>query len=211
MPYANIGKSRLPDGENASRPFSVAILAGGQSIRMGADKASLQLENGGPTLIEMVAASIADLSDDRFLVNRDGTKRPELDLPAVADSFGDSGVLGGIATALAAANYPDVVIVSCDMPFLDTALLRFVGNASSYAEVLIPVLDQPSRQTPGGTVTYQTLHARYSRDCLPAIERALNTNRRRVISFFADVAVEVLPESLCRKFRSRPAEFHQRQ
>ena len=58
-------------GEDDIKLVSVAILAGGQSKRMGRDKAFLEL--GGQLVIERVIATVAPLTDDLLL----GTNSPE--------------------------------------------------------------------------------------------------------------------------------------
>lgn len=198
-----IDLTHVPTGEKlceSCEPFSVAILAGGLSTRMGTDKSRLRLTAEGPMLIELVVERTTSLSNDQFVVNRHGQSLPEISLRTVADAYGDTGVLGGIATALREARFGNVLVVSCDMPFLDSPLLQAIGCFASAADVVVPALDQPSRQTPGGTITYQTLHARYSKTCLPAIESALKRNERRVISFFSDVEIETIPETFSRRF-----------
>ena len=54
----------------AAPPLSAAILAGGQSRRMGADKALLRLAPGGPTLVERVAAAVAAVAAETLVVER---------------------------------------------------------------------------------------------------------------------------------------------
>ena len=43
-----------------------------------------------------------------------------------ADIYPDSGSLGGIFTGLSAARGDYGIVVACDMPFLNTDLLRFM-------------------------------------------------------------------------------------
>ena len=64
--------------ERGDEPFSVVILAGGRSTRLGADKAALRL--GGETLVARVSRRLASLTDDLIGVGRVGQPAP----PALA-------------------------------------------------------------------------------------------------------------------------------
>lgn len=158
--------------------ISIAILAGGQSKRMGRDKAFLKV--GGRRLIERVIDRVKPLTDDLFIGTNSAEKYQAFGLRLVADVYPDKAALGGIYSAIHAARYPQVLIVACDMPFLNTGLLQYLIDLAPTADVVAPLIEPPQPET---------LHAVYSKTCLPAIEPRLQANKLRIIGFFDDVSV----------------------
>jgi molybdopterin-guanine dinucleotide biosynthesis protein A len=179
-------------------PISVAILAGGLSTRMGTDKALLRLEPAGPTLLERVIDSTSRLGSDRFIVSRAESDYPNTGLPVIADRYPGMGVLGAIGTALHHAAHQRVLVVSCDMPFLNHGALAWMAGIEGQFDAIVPVTYRKSRQ--GGSTTYQTLHAIYRKTCLPAIEAALHTGHLRSIAFLARVMVREVCEDELKQF-----------
>jgi molybdopterin-guanine dinucleotide biosynthesis protein A len=170
-----------------SGPISVAVLAGGMSRRLGQDKALVRLLPGDPTLLELVLAAVKPIGDDVFVV---ASNRPEytgLGVPLRPDLYPNAGVLGGIGSALRHAQGERCLVVSCDHPFLSTALLGAIAGRNTEADVVVPVIAGESRQ--GGRIIRQTLHTVYGHRCVEPIERAIGENRFQVISFFGDVRV----------------------
>jgi molybdopterin-guanine dinucleotide biosynthesis protein A len=51
-------------------------------------------------------------------------------LPVFPDRLPGNGALGGIYTAVASAQAPRVIVVACDLPFLDAGLLRRLVEVS---------------------------------------------------------------------------------
>ena len=170
--------------------LTVCIQAGGQSTRMGEDKA-LKPFLGRP-LIQRVTERLSTIADELIVT----TNRPEdyafLDVRLVPDLRPDRGALGGLYTAIASATNPTVAVVACDMPFASPALLEAAGRllVREEADVVIPKSD-------GG---YEPLHAVYRRGtCLPAIEAAIEADQWKVIAWFPQVKVRVLtPEEIRR-------------
>jgi molybdopterin-guanine dinucleotide biosynthesis protein A len=58
-------------------------------------------------------------------------------------------------------------------------------------DVLVPLIPGESRQRDDGLV-FQTLHAIYSKRCLPFIEKRIAQGRKQVVGFFEDVRVRTL-------------------
>ena len=183
--------------ERSDTDLSAAVLAGGMSRRMGTDKALLALRPGDPPLAAVVVERVAAVATEVFVVAKDRPQYARLGVPVVPDRYPDGAALGAIATALAASAHDHCLVVACDMPFLSLPLLRWLAAQPRDYDVLIPHLPGESRQGPG--LVYQTLHAIYSRRCLPAIERRLAAGERQVIGFFADVRVRAVDEAtVCR-------------
>src|SRR6476620_4326443 len=111
-----------------TQTISVAILAGGQSRRMGTDKALLRLSPAGPTLVELVLDVARQLSHDAFLVSAERPEYRDFGVPVRPDLFGDTGALGGVGSAIVHAENELCLVVSCDMPFLNLDLLRMMSN-----------------------------------------------------------------------------------
>jgi molybdenum cofactor guanylyltransferase len=164
---------------------------------MGTDKALLSLEPDGPPLASIVVELTKRISDDVFLVSPPRPDYSELGAPLHPDLYDETGPLGGIASALVHARHDHCLVVSCDMPFLNLDLLRWMIARPRTYDVLVPRLRAETRQ--GGEFTYQTMHAIYGKGCLPAIERALAGGRRQTVGFFAEVKVEAIDEETVRR------------
>lgn len=146
-------------------------------------------------MLKLVIDRVRELSQDVRLIGINRAGYGQFGLPIEADRFPGAGPLGGIATALAACHYGYCLIVACDMPFLDQSLLVRLANIPRHTyDVVVPVVAGLDRHQSPRHVP-QTLHAIYSRRCLPAIERRLGAGGRRVTSFFPDVRVITLDEA----------------
>lgn len=166
-------------------PVTGVVLAGGASRRMGRDKAFLDLD--GRPLIEIVIERVASVCGEVLIVTGDAAPYLKLGVRVVEDRFPGVGVLGGLHAGLEAAAHDLIVAVGCDMPFLEPALIRaFVGWAEGVDAV---VLRQGELVEP--------LHTVYRQTCLPAMEAAILSGQRRVVSFFSTVNVRyVTPEDV---------------
>lgn len=169
--------------------ISIAILAGGQSKRMGQDKAFLPVGTG--PVIERVLQMVQPLSDDLFISTNSPDKYEKYGLRLVGDIYPDKAALGGLFTAIHAAQYHNVLVVACDMPFLNAELLRYLITLADSADVVVPMIDPPQPET---------MHAVYSKVCLKSIESRLLQNRLKIIGFFDDVTVRYVERSEIEKF-----------
>jgi len=168
--------------------LSVAILAGGQSRRMGQDKAWLPV--GGRPVIERVLEGVLPLSDDVTLITNTPDQYRHLGHPMVGDVYPGKGSLGGIYTAIHAARYSHCLVVACDMPFLNADLVRYLASLRSGFDVVIPrIQDFP-----------ETLHAIYGRNCLGPIRRRLLADQLKIIGFFDDVQVRYVERDEVARF-----------
>lgn len=180
------------------KPITVLILAGGRSARMGRDKAWLEIE--GIPLVERVARRLLPLAAEIVFSANDAARFAQLaarlPVPAqvVADIFADAGPLGGIHAGLTAARHDTVLAVATDMPFVNHAVVEGMVGLCEEADAVVPRLAAEGFDEPQP----EPLHAIYRRSCLPAVERALAANRRRVVSFLADVRVCYVDEPFLR-------------
>ncbi len=178
------------------------ILAGGESRRMGTNKALLRLTPDGPTLIERVVATLRPFGPALLVTNT-----PEvyafLGLPMVPDALPGTGALGGLYSGLLAAPTLYNLTVACDMPALQPALLQHMAAQPPDYDVLIPRWTEPGRSKP----VLETLHAIYSRACLPAIRAHLDAGDLRLVSFLPDVQARYLDEPALRQIDPDLASF----
>jgi len=102
------------------RDWTAAVIGGGKSTRFGAPKQRAMLD--GRTLLD-VAVDLAETLGDRVLVVDNGLAlHHRAGVQYLKDRVPDCGPLGGIDTALAAADTPYVIIIPCDMPWLTSAV-----------------------------------------------------------------------------------------
>ena len=182
--------------------LTVCIQAGGQSSRMGEDKA-LKTFLGRP-LIQRVIERLSPIADELIVT----TNRPDdyaflnLHLTLRADLKPGRGALGGLYTAIASAAYPIVAVIACDMPFASAKLIEAAGRllVEEEADVVIARVAPRAGRAGKSEEGYEPLHAVYRREtCLPAIEAAIDADQWKVIAWFPQVKVRVLsPEEIKR-------------
>lgn len=116
---------------NERRHFSGAVLTGGRSTRMGADKALMPVD-GVPMALRVANAMRAAGAADVKAIGGDAESLHRLGLRTVPDAAPGEGPLGGIISALRASRQALVVVTACDMPWIE-------------AEQIAPLVDALAR------------------------------------------------------------------
>ena len=177
--------------------ITTAIQAGGRSSRMGEDKALLKLH--GVPLIELVLHEIEDLTDEILITTNNPKSLEYLHVRLVTDPMPGEGALRGLHTALASANNEHVLVIACDMPFVQKELLAAMLSINSSDDVIVPMLDG----------NYEPMHAIYLRTpCLQAVENALNAGEKKLTSFFHNVRVHTLGEEIIGMYDPEGLSFY---
>jgi molybdopterin-guanine dinucleotide biosynthesis protein A len=171
--------------------LSVVIQAGGQSTRMGENKA-LKLFLGRP-LIQRVRERMEPIADELLVTTNQPDEYAFLKLPLFPDIKPDRGALGGLYTALVSAAHPQVAVVACDMPFASAPLLVAAAKFLEQEQVDVVIAE-----TAEG---FEPLHAVYRREtCLAAVESAIAADQWRMISWFSKVKVRKLTHEELQQF-----------
>jgi len=164
--------------------LSIVIQAGGESRRMGRNKALIPFL--GKPLIARVVERMSRVGDELLVTTNQPVELEFLGLPLFPDLLPGRGALGGLYTALSAAAEAFVAVVACDMPFASPEVIHhlFERLQETGADVAIP-------KTQDG---FEPLHAVYRREkCLPAVKAALEDGQQRMISWFGEVSVLTIP------------------
>jgi molybdopterin-guanine dinucleotide biosynthesis protein A len=121
--------------------FSALLLAGGESRRMGRDKATIEFE-GQPlwkTQLELLRA----LSPEKIFVS--ARRRPDW-LPdtvvLLLDDRPSRGPLSGLVKAFAAIETSHLIVLAIDMPFMTAAELRRLLELSTENCGVVPMIDE---------------------------------------------------------------------
>ena len=167
---------------------TVIILAGGRSTRLGRDKASEVLE--GRTLLQRAVDDTSPLADAYVIVTAKGQALPEIDsevlVHTVEDAYTDTGALGGIYTGLLAlGDSPGAaLVVACDMPLLQPALLRELVRLAPGHDAVVPMLDGLP----------EPLCAVYTAACAEPARRLLDRGSYKVAGLLDEVNALRVPE-----------------
>jgi molybdenum cofactor guanylyltransferase len=166
---------------NSNRQISGFILAGGESSRMGRDKARLEL--AGVPLILRTARLVESIAVAPAIIGNPEAYRG-FHLRAIVDDWPGAGPLGGIATALRAASAPWSLIVATDLPYLTREWLEYlIARAlASSADAVLPMNARGA----------EPLCAMYHKRAEPAIRRALESGTRKVTDGLLEIRVETI-------------------
>jgi len=171
------------------------ILAGGESRRMGRDKATLTL--GDDTLLQRALAAMRALFPAVLVSVREA--RADIDAPQVADEIPAAGPLAGLCAGLRHARTPWVFAVAVDMPFLPARTIERLAALRPGHRAVVPVC--------GGHT--QSLCAFYAAAALPALEAALTGGDAR--SLHGALAsldnVRYVDEAALRELDAGPDDF----
>ena len=168
--------------------LTLVVQAGGESQRMGADKALLSFL--GQPLILRPLKRLASMADEVLVTSNHPEGYRSLGLTPIPDLLPGLGALGGLYTAFSAASHPVVAVVACDMPFASPELFTYELSVLLSAEVAAVI--------PRSGAGIEPFHAVYHREaCLPHGESALNKGKRRADAWFSQVEIRYLtPEEI---------------
>lgn len=109
----------------------VGVLAGGASSRMGFSKALMPGPTGEPLVARAVRVGREAGLDPCVVGLRLELSRvaEELGVPIVGDAVASSGPLSGLVGLLRYAAPEPVIVVACDMPYVEASVLRELGAA----------------------------------------------------------------------------------
>lgn len=158
-------------------PVCGVILAGGQSRRMGQNKALLPLN--GETLVARQARKFQAWFQETVVVTNEPDLYRDLGLPLVADLHPGCGPLAGVEAGLAAAHLPWAFVAAVDLPFLERSLITQLWTERGAVRAVVP--------RPQGR--WQPTSALYHQDCLAPAGELLEQGFRRVEALFERVPV----------------------
>lgn len=146
------------------------ILAGGKSRRMEEDK-GLALLKGLPMvspIIETIQA--VPLKVSLITGNKNYSK---FKIPLYEDLIKDKGPMGGLMTALEKTSVPYVLLMGCDMPFINQHAISYLINNSEKDKITVS-------QTDGYT---NPLFAIYPKSVLYELKVCIENNQLKMRDF----------------------------
>jgi len=179
--------------------ISCIVLAGGKSLRLGQDKVLETI--GNKSLLERAVFQLGSFNSDIIVVAAAKQSLPQLTgyprLRIVTDTYPGKGPLGGIFTGVAASDSFYNLVVACDMPFLNQALLDYMIQLSANFDLVVPRL--------GNMV--EALHAVYSKSCLAPMERLLRQGSLGVRELFTLVRIRYVEADEINRFDPKHLSF----
>lgn len=173
--------------------ITAVVLAGGESRRFGADKASALL--AGRPLLDWVVSAVHEVCSSVLVVRARGQRLPplpaHLPVAVIEDRWDARGPLAGLASAFPHVKAELCFAVSCDAPLLRPAVIGILATrADGGADAVVPRV--------GGF--FQPLVACYRPSaCLAPFEQALASGEGRLQSALDRVSlVEVGEDDLRR-------------
>ena len=174
--------SPLHEGErriqhNAHVNLSAVLLAGGESRRMGKDKATLLFR--GKPLWQTQLELLRKLHPAEILVSaRTDPPWRTADVPLVTDHPPSRGPLSGLAAALAKMRSAHLLTLAIDMPFMSETYLRYLCDRIEAGVGVVPKID--NRAEPLAAIYPQEV-AGEARAALSGTDYSLQTLTNRLV------------------------------
>lgn len=147
------------------------ILAGGESKRMGRDKATLEFS--GDRLIKKTVHLFKSLFPTVIVISKETDHLKDLDCLVIEDMLPDRGAMIGILTAFNHSVEEAIFVAACDMPFLNKDLISYIISEGAGFDVALPVV--AGKKHP--------LHALYSRASCEPMSEALKKGKKSLNAF----------------------------
>ncbi|MDK2906726.1 molybdenum cofactor guanylyltransferase [Petrotoga halophila] len=167
--------------------MNALLLSGGKSSRFGTNKA-METINGKP-LIEHIVQGLKNVFEKVYII---GNVKEYTFLQGVffcEDIIPNKGPLGGLLTGLICSDSEYNFLTGCDMPFLTREFFEFVKLQKKDYDLLVPSYNS----------YLEPLAAVYSKKCLPFISDSLKRNQLKLKSFFPQVNVRIIKETVIRE------------
>ena len=174
--------------KSGHKGITAIVLAGGKSNRYGRNKALVEMD--GIRLIERVIGVVEPIFEHLLIITNTPQDYAYLKLPMVEDLIKGLGPLGGIFTGLQTISDEAGFFVACDMPFVNAELIHHMADVMEDFDAVVPKVDWK----------IETLHAIYTKSCIPAIKELIDNRDYQIFNFFQKVRVRYLNENEIRGF-----------
>ncbi len=168
-----MSRNRIPS-------FSVGILAGGKSTRMGQNKALMEINN--ETMISRISRQFKDCSEVLVSAAEKGIYE-DLGVHVVYDVADGIGPIEGIRSVLSAAKEEYVFICAADMPFVNREIAEYIAEFISSDYDCYVVTDEDH---------VHPLLAIYSKRILPVIEELIKKGKYRLMEILNSVRTKYI-------------------
>jgi molybdopterin-guanine dinucleotide biosynthesis protein A len=111
------------------------ILAGGESQRMGFDKALLTLND--ETFISKIYKVLSSLFEKVIIAANDKDKYNFLDIPVLEDIYSDAGPLAGLHSAISYVTTSHIFLIPCDLPLINSNVINLIVEKAIYNTINI--------------------------------------------------------------------------
>jgi len=167
---------------------TAVILAGGESRRMGRDKA--QIEFRGQTLLNRAIANLSLLFGEIVVSVRQPVS---VDVVQVIDAGEGRGPMMGLVAALDYASTDWVFAIGVDMPFMVPELVQYMSKQRTSHDAVLAEIDRQ----------LQPMHAFYAKTtCLPAMQTRIEQGSRSLMRLIPSLNTAILTEDDLRPFDS---------
>ncbi|MCJ7783332.1 MAG: molybdenum cofactor guanylyltransferase [Desulfobacterales bacterium] len=158
------------------------ILSGGKSIRMGENKAFIQIE--GVPIIKRIYDLFKELFQEVIIVTNQKELFSNFDSKIYSDLIPSKGALGGLYTGIFFSSFHHSFCVACDMPFIKKTVVQYLIEDMDDEDVIVP-------RTKDGL---QPLHAIYSKNCVDPIRKSIDEGKSKIIDIYDQVNVKIVDE-----------------
>ena len=163
------------------------ILVGGKSRRMGRDKAFLEVE-GNPIIERVLEVFRANF--ERVVLAGDRKERfTSYGINVVPDIYPGSS-LGGLYTGLHEAETEYVFVSSCDLPYPNAEILRYLCSLRHDFDAVVPTT----------ALGYEPLFAVYAKKCLGPIKSLLESGNFCAYAYYPQVKIKYVDDEELAQF-----------
>lgn len=168
--------------------FSGAVLAGGGNKRFPVLKGFLRIN--GITIIEKNISLLQTICNEVFISINTPESYFKFQVNMVGDLFPSMGPMSGIYSSLLNAKHDNLLIIACDMPFLNLNILSFIikkhleGTNSISYDATIPIYNKKQ----------QPLCGIYRKTALPSLEEHLLKGKNSMYLFLREINTNYIDE-----------------
>lgn len=145
-------------------------MVGGQSSRMGTDKGLMNFD--GKPMIQYAIDLLKSIFSE-VLISSNNHEYQQFNLNVIHDIYKNCGPIGGLHSALYNISAGYVFIISCDMPFMKTEIIKQLFIEHENFDIIIPKIGDK----------IEPLCAVYSKRILPHIEDCIKNKRFKMYDF----------------------------
>lgn len=177
--------------------WTMLLLAGGKSSRMGVNKALLTI--GGVVNISRVASELKKVSENIMVITNTVEEYRFLQLQLIPDIHKDQGPLGGLHAGLTSSKTELQFLAACDMPFVSAGAIKdIISHYEPEFDAVIPEING----------RLQPLFAVYHKRCLPVLTDCLLKHELKMSLFLEKISVKIMKETDFKLNRENPEHFH---